>query len=228
MGNVKVCRTASGLGVGDTAIRHNHQRDHRCGEDRRAGSWSGRRASRRREGAANRARRYRRALARRAVQRRLWAGGDPRRAGRGGGLGAQVQPADHRRDRGPAGGPCHLLPAGHRGVPERRRRLRRLQNAPRHHPVARGRGLADGRLHTERRRRRVGRRGGAHRRLPCAVRRPGLDLPGGAGADHRGEPVGGGRVGPAVHAADGCVHRVDLRRHRDRPRPQPPCRPARP
>ena len=37
------------------------------------------------------------------------------------------------------------------------------------------------------------------------------------GADHRGEPVGRGRVGPAVHRAHHHLHRRDLRRHHRRP-----------
>ena len=45
-------------------------------------------------------------------------------------------------------------------------------------------------------------------------------------ADHRGEPVGRGRVRPALHGADARVHRLDLRRDHHRPAPRPPRRPA--
>ena len=92
---------------------------------------------------------------------RLWAGGraDHPAAARGG--RAAVHRADHDRHPRPAGDALPLVPPDDRRLPGERRVVHGREGEPRHLAGAAGGGRPHARLRAERRRRHLGRRGGA-------------------------------------------------------------------
>ena len=197
---------------------------HACigSHDRRARDRDGRPAIRsgeafgRGKAQANGPRGPRRAVPGRPVLGGIRSAGHPYRAGDGRRGSAALHPAGHPRDRSAAGRPGDLLPPGHRGLPEWRRRLCGGQGASRRQAKPDRGGVARRRLRTQRGGRRVGWRRGADVRVPESVPGAGVAVPGRPRGDHGSEPVGSGRVSPAVYRPDYLVHRRDLRRHHRR------------
>ena len=196
-------------------------------DDERCDGGSNRYRRRRGTAPADRPGGARRAVAGRVVLGGLRARGHPPRPGDGGRGRPEIRAADNDRDRRSARRTRRLLPPGHRGVPRRRWRLRGGQAAPRDRGEPAGRRVAVRGLHPQRGCRRLSRDRGGDLGLPGPVRRAGLAVPGGAGPDHRGQLLGGGGVGPALHRPDRPVHCGDRRGHHRRAGPVPPgCRPS--
>ena len=159
-----------------------------------------------------------RALPGRAVLGGLRAAGHPHRAGHGRRRGAALHAAGHARDRAAAGRAGDLLPPGDRGLPERRRRVRRGQGAPRRQAEPGRGGVAGRRLHPQRRRRRVGGRRGADLRRSQRCTRTGCCCAWSCSAAITAANLWGVAESARLFIApDHHLHRLDLRRHHRRP-----------
>ena len=151
--------------------------------------------------------------------RRVRAGSHHRGSRRSRGRGVAPGAAGHGRDRRAACDPGVFLPAGHRRLPRRRRRVRGIAGQLRATGQPGRRGGACRGLHAHRRGLHRGWDCGADLGLPGPQPGDGADLPGRSRRDHPAQPARSWLCRAGVSAAHDGFHRRTARHPRHRPAP---------